>query len=201
MIRGIGTARAVRIFKTYGTDAVQVVSENPYRLARDIRGIGFRTADVIAGKLGIEKTAMIRVRAGISYALTEAMSDGHCGLPIKELVALTENLLQVMRRCRPGAVTLRYLRSPPSMSPISTPPSALNKPSRTTQRTLGGRPLPQSAEEPLGIGMPFETDDGVAGIADHDDRAVRPALAPFRVPPCSCSPTTTTVRPTSGWNG
>ena len=51
---GVGTARAVRIFKTYGTDAVQVMSENPYRLARDIRGIGFRTADVIAEKLGIE---------------------------------------------------------------------------------------------------------------------------------------------------
>ena len=92
---GVGTARAVRIFKTYGTDAVQVMSENPYRLARDIRGIGFRTADVIAEKLGIEKTAMIRVRAGISYALTEAMGDGHCGLPVKELVALAEKLLEV----------------------------------------------------------------------------------------------------------
>ena len=67
---GIGTARAVRIYKTYGVDAVQVMTENPYRLARDIRGIGFKTADMIAMKLGIEKTAMIRVRAGISHALT-----------------------------------------------------------------------------------------------------------------------------------
>jgi exodeoxyribonuclease V alpha subunit len=92
---GVGTARAVRIFKTYGTDAVQVMSENPYRLARDIRGIGFRTADVIAVKLGIEKTAMIRVRAGISFALTEAMGDGHCGLPAAELVKLAEKLLEV----------------------------------------------------------------------------------------------------------
>ena len=62
----VGTARAVRIYKTYGADAVQVMTENPYRLARDIRGIGFKTADTIAMKLGIEKTAMIRVRAGIS---------------------------------------------------------------------------------------------------------------------------------------
>src|SRR4030088_1581864 len=77
---GVGTARAVRIFKTYGADAIQVMSENPYRLARDIRGIGFKSADAIASKLGIE-TAMIRVRAGISYALTEAMDEGHCGLP------------------------------------------------------------------------------------------------------------------------
>src|SRR6202158_1141470 len=92
---GVGTARAVRIFKTYGADAVQVMTENPYRLARDIRGIGFKTADAIAMRLGIEKTAMIRVRAGISYALTEAMDEGHCGLPTEELVPLAEELLEV----------------------------------------------------------------------------------------------------------
>jgi len=92
---GVGTARAVRIFKTYGSDAIQVMTENPYRLARDIRGIGFKTADAIAAKLGIEKTAMIRVRAGISYALTEAMDEGHCGLPTQELVPLAVKLLEV----------------------------------------------------------------------------------------------------------
>src|ERR1700720_1813073 len=89
---GVGTARAVRIYKTYGTDAVQVMTENPYRLARDIRGIGFKTADAIAMKLGIEKTAMIRVRAGISYALTEATNEGHCGLPTDKLIPLAEEL-------------------------------------------------------------------------------------------------------------
>lgn len=92
---GVGTARAVRIYKTYGADAVQVMSENPYRLARDIRGIGFKMADAIAMKLGIEKTAMVRIRAGISYALSEAMSDGHCGLPVNELVPLAVGLLEV----------------------------------------------------------------------------------------------------------
>ncbi len=92
---GVGTARAVRIFKTYGADAIQVMTENPYRLARDIRGIGFKTADAIAMKLGIEKTAMVRVRAGISYALTEAMDEGHCGLPTDELAPLAEKLLEV----------------------------------------------------------------------------------------------------------
>ena len=92
---GVGTARAVRIFKTYGADAVQVMTENPYRLARDIRGIGFKTADAIAMRLGIEKTAIIRVRAGISYALTEAMDEGHCGLPTEELTPLAVELLEV----------------------------------------------------------------------------------------------------------
>src|SRR6185437_8743592 len=92
---GVGTARAVRIYKTYGADAVQVMTENPYRLARDIRGIGFKSADAIAMKLGIEKTAMMRVRSGISHALTEAMDEGHCGLPTDELVPLAEKLLEV----------------------------------------------------------------------------------------------------------
>jgi exodeoxyribonuclease V alpha subunit len=92
---GVGTARAVRIYKTYRADAVQIMTENPYRLVRDIRDIGFKTADAIAMKLGVEKTAMIRVRAGISYALTEAMDDGHCGLPTADLVPLAEALLDV----------------------------------------------------------------------------------------------------------
>jgi exodeoxyribonuclease V alpha subunit len=92
---GVGAARAVRIYKTYGADAVQVMTENPYRLARDIRGIGFKTADAIAMKLGIEKTAMIRVRAGISFALVEAMDEGNCGLPTQELIPLAEKLLEV----------------------------------------------------------------------------------------------------------
>ena len=101
---GVGTARAVRIYKTYGADAIQVMTENPYRLARDIHGIGFKTADVIAIKLGIEKTAMIRVRAGISYALTKAMDDGHCGLPTEELVPRASELLEI-----PAELTLTAL--------------------------------------------------------------------------------------------
>jgi exodeoxyribonuclease V alpha subunit len=85
----------VRIFKTYGVDAVQVISDNPYRLARDIRGIGFKSADQIAMRLGIARTAMIRARAGITFALAEAMDEGHCGLPAEELRALAAELLEI----------------------------------------------------------------------------------------------------------
>jgi exodeoxyribonuclease V alpha subunit len=92
---GVSTSRSVRIFKTYGADAIQVLSENPYRLARDVRGIGFKTADAIAARLGIEKTAMIRARAGIGFTLTEAMDDGHCGLPLGDLVPMAERLLEI----------------------------------------------------------------------------------------------------------
>ena len=114
---GVGTARAVRIYRTYGVDAVQVMTENPYRLARDIRGIGFKTADAIAMKLGIEITAMIRVRAGISHALTEAMDDGHCGLPAEELAPLAVELLEVPNELvqtaldfEPAATTVRHVQ-------------------------------------------------------------------------------------------
>ncbi len=92
---GVGTSRAVRIYKTYGADAIPLVSENPYRLARDIKGIGFKNADQVAEKLGIEKTAMIRARAGVSYTLTEAVSDGHCGLPEDDLLPAAEKLLEI----------------------------------------------------------------------------------------------------------
>ncbi|WP_457089895.1 SF1B family DNA helicase RecD2 [Microvirga sp. P5_D2] len=92
---GVGTARAVRIFKTYGYEAIKVMTDDPYRLARDIRGIGFRTADAIAAKLGMEKTAPQRIRAGISFALQTATDEGHCALPVDALTRLAEQLLDV----------------------------------------------------------------------------------------------------------
>jgi len=92
---GVGTSRAVRIFKTYGQQAIALITENPYRLARDIRGIGFRTADQVAFKLGVAKDAMIRVRAGLSFGLSEATGDGHCGLPVVELFRSTAELIEV----------------------------------------------------------------------------------------------------------
>lgn len=92
---GVGTSRAVRIYKTYGADAIALVKENPYRLARDIRGIGFMTADALARRLGIEKTAGIRARAGIAYALMQAIDEGQCGLPREDLLASAQRLLEV----------------------------------------------------------------------------------------------------------
>ena len=92
---GVGTSRAQRIYKTYGIDAIPILRDNPYRLARDIHGIGFVVADRMAAKLGIAATAMIRIRAGVGYALAKAMDEGHCGLPEGELVTQAATLLQV----------------------------------------------------------------------------------------------------------
>ncbi|MBK9091117.1 MAG: ATP-dependent RecD-like DNA helicase [Holophagales bacterium] len=90
---GVGTSRAVRIYRAYGADAISVVSKDPYRLARDVRGIGFVTADALARRLGIPEDAMIRVRAGVSHVLAEALDDGHCGLARETLVPQAAELL------------------------------------------------------------------------------------------------------------
>ena len=103
---GIGTSRSVRIFKTYGADAIPLVKENPYRLARDIRGIGFKTADQLAQRLGIPKDSMLRARAGISYALMEAVADGHCALPEENLLTLAQELLEIGRGTLTEALAL-----------------------------------------------------------------------------------------------
>ncbi|MCL2341460.1 MAG: ATP-dependent RecD-like DNA helicase [Proteobacteria bacterium] len=92
---GVGTGRAVRIYKTYGDEAVIRVSENPYRLALDIHGIGFKTADAIAGRLGIAPDSLIRAQAGVRHVLQEMSADGHCAAPHDTLVHKSEDLLGI----------------------------------------------------------------------------------------------------------
>ena len=78
---GVSTSRAVRIYKTYGEDAISKVQTDPYRLAKDIHGIGFKTADQIAQKIGIPVDSLIRACAGLDHVLIEATGEGHCALP------------------------------------------------------------------------------------------------------------------------
>jgi exodeoxyribonuclease V alpha subunit len=92
---GVSTSRAVRIFKTYGEQAIEKVRGNPYALAKDIYGIGFATADQIAQKVGIPRDSINRAKAGIDHALLEATSDGHCALPLAELKLAAVKLLEV----------------------------------------------------------------------------------------------------------
>jgi exodeoxyribonuclease V alpha subunit len=92
---GVSTSRAVRIYKTYSHEAVEKVRSNPYVLAKDIYGIGFKTADQIAQRVGIPKNSMSRASAGIDHVLLEATSDGHCALPLDKLRAEAVKLLEV----------------------------------------------------------------------------------------------------------
>jgi exodeoxyribonuclease V alpha subunit len=92
---GVSTSRAVRIYKTYGEDAIEKVRSDPYRLAKDIHGIGFKTADQIAQKIGIPVDSLIRACAGLSHVLIEATGDGHCALPVELLKDEAGKLLLV----------------------------------------------------------------------------------------------------------
>ncbi|GAB4227106.1 MAG: ATP-dependent RecD-like DNA helicase [Elainellaceae cyanobacterium] len=83
---GVSTTYAVKIYKQYGDESIDVVTRNPYQLATDIYGIGFVTADAIARNLGIHPGSEFRYRSGILHVLTEASEDGHCFLPQPELV-------------------------------------------------------------------------------------------------------------------
>nr|VFK62455.1 MAG: exodeoxyribonuclease V alpha subunit [Candidatus Kentron sp. TC] len=92
---GLGSARAVRIFKTYGNDAITRVRENPYRLASDIHGMGFATADTLAERLGIPRDSLMRARAGILHVLQELSVAGHCAQQRSMLITDASALLSI----------------------------------------------------------------------------------------------------------
>ena len=92
---GITPGRAVRIYCTYGHQAIGKIKENPYQLADDIRGIGFKTADELAANLGIDRNSPYRARAAVHYTLHELAGDGHCGFPEPGVMEKTVNLIQV----------------------------------------------------------------------------------------------------------
>lgn len=92
---GVGTARAVRIYKTYGEQAIPIVKANPYRLAQDIHGIGFKTADALALNLGIPNDSPLRAQAGIMHVLQEHTSHGDCAALIKVLIQTSCELLAI----------------------------------------------------------------------------------------------------------
>lgn len=95
MSHGVSTARAFRIYKTYGEKAIETVMSDPYCMARDIRGIGFKTADQIAQRMGIGPDSDLRARAGVEYVLQELTQNGHCAFPREELVEETVKILDI----------------------------------------------------------------------------------------------------------
>jgi exodeoxyribonuclease V alpha subunit len=102
---GAGSSRAVRIYKTYGERAIEIVRDNPYKLARDIHGIGFKTADAIARKLGIAADSPKRAAAGLQHALFVATNEGHCALPEDLLIRHTAELLGIEEDIVTAALT------------------------------------------------------------------------------------------------
>jgi exodeoxyribonuclease V alpha subunit len=92
---GVSTSLAVKIYKKYGDESITTVRQQPYRLAQDVWGIGFKTADTIAAAVGIAADSPERIKAGLAYALSEAADDGHCYLLEPALVASGAKILGV----------------------------------------------------------------------------------------------------------
>jgi len=92
---GITSGRAVRIYNTYGNEAIAKIKENPYQLADDIRGIGFKTADELAATLGIDRNSPYRARAAVRYTLQDLASNGHCGYPAPGVVEHAIKLVEI----------------------------------------------------------------------------------------------------------
>ncbi|RSM70248.1 ATP-dependent RecD-like DNA helicase [Actinoplanes sp. ATCC 53533] len=101
---GVSTSIAVRIYKKYAEKSIDVVKTEPYRLAADVWGIGFKTADTIAQAVGIPHDSPERVKAGLQYTLSQATDNGHCYLPADQLVAEATKILDV-----PGGLAARCL--------------------------------------------------------------------------------------------
>lgn len=96
--QGVSTSRAQRIYKRYGEKAIELVRANPYRLAIDIPGVGFQSADIIAQRVGIPTDSVLRAAAGLSHTLTEATLAGHCALPREMLLETATQLLNIDRQ-------------------------------------------------------------------------------------------------------
>lgn len=128
---GVSTAYAVRIYKHYGAGSLEVVRENPYRLAMDIHGIGFLTADTVAMKLGFEKNSALRAEAGLLYTLMRLTEEGHVYFPKEDLIRETARLLEVehalVERALPSLaaeerIVLEELHGSPGDSPAALDP-------------------------------------------------------------------------------
>ncbi len=101
---GVGTARAVRIYKTYGDQALELVRANPYRLAADVWGFGFQTADELAQRLGIDRASPLRARAALRYVLQQLSTEGHAGYPEDAVIDRTAELTAIDRAVVADAV-------------------------------------------------------------------------------------------------
>jgi exodeoxyribonuclease V alpha subunit len=193
---GLGPSLAARIVRRYGASASALVQANPYRLADDVLGIGFRTADKLAAQLGVAPDAPERLRAAMLFTLNQAGKDGHCYLPEAELIRRTQELLQcepdglahelpalaeegqIVRQLPPGPILLHD-----DPRPIVYP-AALHLAEDTLARTLDrllqrkGPLLPVRA--PAAVSW-FEQNSGMALPQGQRDALVRALTEPVAV--------------------
>ena len=153
---GVSTSRAVRIFKTYGAQAIEKVRENPYTLAKDIYGIGFATADQVALKVGIPRDSVNRARAGLDHVLLEATSDGHCALPLEKLKLAAVKLLEVPEAIVEHALSLMLTSGSLLLEEIADEPLIFMPHLRRAEQGIAARIRRLAEEQPLYPPVDFE---------------------------------------------
>jgi exodeoxyribonuclease V alpha subunit len=190
---GVSTSLGVRIYKKYGDASISVVRNEPYRLAADVWGIGFRTADTIAQAVGIPHDSPQRVQAGIQYTLSEAADNGHCYLPEPNLIADAAEILQVpadlVRTCLDDLAATDGVVREPVVNPSSeagTIPAVYLVPFHRAESSLAGTLLALlgSAAERLPAFADVDWDKALAWLrtrtgaelAAEQEQAVRLAL-------------------------
>ena len=153
---------ATRIYKHYGQESIKIIRENPYQLAQDVSGIGFRTADEIAVKLGLPRDSLPRLSTGLKYILAQAANeDGHCFLPEYELLRRAADILQAPRDLLAEAMGQLKLEKDVFIEPPL--PQLRASSSRTEQ--------PAGAEEPLA--------DWVESVENEPESMQRVYFGPF----------------------
>jgi exodeoxyribonuclease V alpha subunit len=136
---GLSPLRAARIFEAYGERAIQAVSKNPYRLARDIRGIGFQSADELAERLGIAADSPFRLSAGLGHVLEEALGQGHCALPREELIPRAAALLEVDAAAVETALTVEIAAGSLIADAVDTTPCVFLPAIQQAERAIAER--------------------------------------------------------------
>ncbi|MBK1722472.1 SF1B family DNA helicase RecD2 [Thiocystis violacea] len=180
---GVGTARAVRIYKTYGDRAVEQVRENPYRLALDIHGIGFKTADTIAGRLGIPRDSLIRAQAGVRHVLQEIAGEGHCAAWHEHLVEQSRTLLEIPTPIIEEAIQVELTEERLVAEPIEERPALFLTPLQRAELGIARNlerlklaPPPWGAID-IGKALPWaETQTGLA-LSDSQRAAIAAAVS------------------------
>ncbi|MFO0826036.1 MAG: ATP-dependent RecD-like DNA helicase [Gemmataceae bacterium] len=195
---GIGTARAVRIYKTYGDQAIELIKANPYRLSADIWGIGFATADELAKKLGIPPDSPYRAQAAVRHVLSETSGDGHVGYPEELLVTDAEQLTEIPEKGIADAIEqLRITDEVVRDSVANAERGTRNAESKTEDNTREPNSVPDSAlrtphSELIFLKSLFLAELGVA-------RAIRAlAKGPHPLPAVDMSPAITWVEKKMG---
>jgi len=180
---GVGTARAVRIYKVYGDDAVEIVTANPYRLALDVHGIGFLSADRIANEVGIARDSPLRIRAGVRHVLQEMAGQGHCAATLQRLREETARMLDVPEDAVRVAIDAEAVEGNVVLDPIAGEPAvwlaALHQAevgvARGLARLLAGPP-PWGSDLRVDRAIPWVEERAGIELSASQRRAVETAL-------------------------